>query len=179
MKYTLEGILSDRLLFRLLRSTDFDDWLPLFDHPDASRFLGLENLKTRKEMCRKWFDLTMERYKNNRGGMNVLIDRDSNELIGQCGLLVQDVDDVQELEVGYSVLPRYWNRGYASEAAMKAKETAFDHDYSDSLISIVHVENLRSEKVARKNGMSLHKTTWFKEMPVNIFRVHKKTMQST
>jgi RimJ/RimL family protein N-acetyltransferase len=173
MKYTLEKIESARLKFRLLQPEDFDAWLPLCNHPNARRFLGLEHLGTGPKICEKWFEITLDRYKNNKGGMNVLIDKETGKLIGQCGLLVQEVDDMRELEIGYSILPEYWNKGYASEAAITAKETAFKHNYSDSLISIVHIDNIRSEKVARKNGMTIEKTTTFKDMPVNIFRINR------
>ena len=102
-----------------------------------------------------------------------MIAKDTDELIGQCGLLVQKVDEKQELEIGYSLLPKFWNKGYASEAAIRAKEIAFGHNYSESLISIVHTDNFRSEKVAMKNGMKFEKTTTFKDMPVNVFRVNR------
>lgn len=173
MKYTLKNIESARLKFRLLQPEDFDTWLPLFDHPNARRYLGLEQLKTGQKMCEKWFEIQFDRYLNDKGGMNVLIDKVTNEFIGQCGLLLQEVDGKRELEIGYSILPEYWNKGYATEAAITCKESAFKFNYSDSLISIVHIENIRSEKVARKNGMTIDKTTTYKDMPVNIFRILK------
>jgi ribosomal-protein-alanine N-acetyltransferase len=107
------------------------------------------------------------------GGMNALISKASGELIGICGLLVQTVDDIQELEIGYSVLPKFWLKGYAFEAAQKCKEHAFENNFSDSLISIIHVDNIPSQKVARKNGMHLDKTTAYKDNPVHIFRVNQ------
>jgi RimJ/RimL family protein N-acetyltransferase len=103
----------------------------------------------------------------------VLIEKDSGQLVGQCGLLVQEVDEKQELEIGYSILPDYRNKGYASEAAQKCRNFAFENNFSDSLISIIHVDNIRSEKVALNNGMRKTKSTIYKEIPVNIFRIHK------
>jgi ribosomal-protein-alanine N-acetyltransferase len=173
MKYTLEGTETGRLIFRLLQPNDFETWLPLFEHPDTGRFVGMGHLKTAHEMCEKWFSIVFDRYQNNKGGLNVLVDKNTNEFIGQCGLLVQEVDGLQELEIGYSMLPVYWGKGYATEAAVKCREIAFERRYADSLISIIHRENLRSEKVARKNGMSLDKQTTFKDMPVNIFRINR------
>ena len=105
--------------------------------------------------------------------MNVLIDKATNEFIGQCGLLVQEVDGAEELEIGYSILPRHWNKGYATEAAIKCRDFAFSNAFKDSLISIVHIENFKSEKVALKNGMIKIHQTIFKESPVNIFRINK------
>jgi ribosomal-protein-alanine N-acetyltransferase len=61
--------------------------------------------------------------------------------------------------------------GYATEAAIKCKDYAFDHKLSPTLISIISVTNLPSEKVAMKVGMTLDKTTDYKGNRVNIFRV--------
>ena len=171
MKYLLHGAESERLYFRLLQEEDFESWLPLFSTKEAEEFLGLAFLPSPEDRCRKWFEITLTRYKEDRGGMNVLIDKQSGRLVGQCGLLMQEVDEMGELEIGYSILPEFWNHGYATEAAILCKEYAFRNKFSESLISIVHVDNIRSERVARKNGMQLDKTTVFKEMPVNIFRV--------
>ncbi len=106
--------------------------------------------------------------------MNALIHKETNDLVGMCGLLVQTVDRTEELEIGYSILPKYWRNGYAFEAARKCKEHAFSNNLADSLISIIHIDNLPSQKVALKNGMKLSKTTVYKNNPVHIFRVFQK-----
>jgi RimJ/RimL family protein N-acetyltransferase len=93
--------------------------------------------------------------------------------VGICGLLVQTVDEIEELEIGYSVLPQFWQQGFAVEAAQKCKEFAFAHNFVSSLISIIHVDNIPSQKVALKNGMHLDKTTIYKDNPVHIFRVNQ------
>ena len=173
MKYLLAGQTSARLTFRLLVREDFTAWMPLFEDKTAAGFLGMADIGTPKEQCEKWFEISENRYKNDLGGMNVLIDKASNELVGQCGLLIQKVDGKKEMEIGYSILPKHWNKGYATEAAQKCRDYAFENNFTDSLISIVHIDNVRSEKVARKNGMTFNKKTIFKEMPVNIFRIIK------
>jgi RimJ/RimL family protein N-acetyltransferase len=174
MQYLLTGQESDRLLFRLLEPGDFNTWLPLFTNKAVGKFLGMEHVPTPREQCEKWFELNMDRYNNNLGGMNVLIDKASSQFIGQCGLLVQEVDGMEELEIGYSILPKYWGLGYATEGARKCRDVAFSQSFTDRLISIVHLENSASEKVAIKNGMVKTKETIFKDMPVNIFRIGKE-----
>ncbi len=173
MKYLLTGQETVRLRFRLLSRDDYNAWIELFENNSVGGFLGMANLSTPHEQCDKWFELCEDRYKNDLGGMNVLIDISIDKIIGQCGLLIQDVDGIKELEIGYSILPKYWNLGYATEAAMKCRDFAFSNSYTDSLISIIHVDNIKSEKVALKNGMMKTKETVFKDMPVNIFRINK------
>lgn len=173
MKYLLLAEESERLRFRLLEKSDFNSWLSFFKDPSTSRFLGLDDIDSGREKCEFWFELVERRYQQNTGGMNVLIDKASGHFIGQCGLLVQEVDGSTELEIGYSILPNYWNKGYATEAARKCRDFAFRNDFAESLISIIHIDNLSSEMVAIKNGMKVQKQSVFKKMPVNIFRIDK------
>ena len=51
--------------------------------------------------------------------MNALIDKANGKLAGMCGLLIQEVDGIRELEVAYAMLPQYRNKGLATEAAKK------------------------------------------------------------
>jgi RimJ/RimL family protein N-acetyltransferase len=146
---------------------------------NVAKYLGLDTTLTQEQLCELWFDRVFERYENNLGGMNVLIDKLSNKLIGQCGLLVQTVDAQQRLEVGYSILSQFRNKGYATEAAQKCRNYAFKNNFTQSLISIVHVDNKASEKVALNNGMYLEKTIdSFKGNPVNIFQINKRSWKN-
>jgi ribosomal-protein-alanine N-acetyltransferase len=174
MKYSLEGKETESLKFRLLKSEDFDDWLNLFKVKKVAKFLGMDPNLSEKEMCEIWFDKTFNRYENELGVMNALIDKKTNLLVGQCGLLIQSVQNIERLEIGYSILPEYWHNGYASESAIECKNHAFENNLSDSLISMVHVENIGSEKVALKNGMILdQKIDSYQGSPMNIFRIDK------
>jgi len=105
--------------------------------------------------------------------MNALIDKQTSELVGQCGLLIQTIDDIEELEIGYSLMPAHRGKGYASEAAIKCKEFAFENEYATSLISVIVPENTDSIKVAMNNGMKLDKTTTSNGDMVNIYRINK------
>lgn len=171
-KYLLENESTDRLLFRRLRESDFNDWLPFYFNPRSTQFWeGLPS--DPMEACQVQFDRIFERYEKDLGGMNALIQKESGKLVGICGLLVQEVDNIQELEIGYSILPEFWLQRFAFEAAQKCKEFAFHNHFSDSLISIIHINNIPSQKVAFKNGMFLDKTTAYKDNPVHIFRVNQ------
>lgn len=173
MKYLLTNETTARLIFKLVDRSYFEVWMEFFEHPDSARFLGLQDIGTPKDQCKEWFRRVEERYQNDLGGLNALIDRNTKEFIGQCGLLIQEVDGKKELEIGYSILPRFWNLGYATEAAIKCRDFAFHNNFAESLISIIHTENIKSEKVAEKTGMVKTKLTEFKNLPVNIFRINK------
>ncbi|UII75042.1 GNAT family N-acetyltransferase [Flagellimonas sp. HMM57] len=171
-KYLLEDETTQRLLFRKVTPSDFDHWLPFYLNPLSTKYWdGLEPDPIKA--CTEQFDRIFERYEMNLGGMNALVSKDTKQLVGLCGLLVQSVDGAEELEIGYSILPKFWLQGFAFEAAKKCRDYAFQNNFSDSLISIIHIDNIPSQKVAEKNGMFLDKTTTYKDNPVHIFRVNQ------
>jgi ribosomal-protein-alanine N-acetyltransferase len=178
MKYLLTGEETDRLKFTLLQLSDYDEWIPLFADTDTVRFLGMENLATSKEQCDLWFEKSLTRHDNDTGGMNVLIDKQTGKMIGQCGLLMQDLEGEWIMEIGYSILPQYCGKGYASESSKKCRNYAFLHGYKDELYSVIHIDNLGSAKVAENNGMHIYKTLPdYKGMPVNIYRITREEWQ--
>jgi RimJ/RimL family protein N-acetyltransferase len=103
--------------------------------------------------------------------MQALIHRQTGAFIGQCGLLAQEVDGVQELEVGYHIFYKYWGQGYAPEAAKGFLQHAFENKLADSLISIIDVRNLKSQRVAEKNGLVREKQTRWSELDVFVYRI--------
>ncbi len=171
MKYLLVGEQSDRLLFRTVVASDYDAWLPFHKEPLSSQYWnGLPTDPV--AACKQQFDAIFERYSNGLGGMNALICKETNRLIGLCGLLVQTVVEKVALEIGYSILPEFWSNGYATEAAQKCREVAFKNEWTTHLISIIHIANLPSQNVAIKNGMKRHQTTTYKNTPVHIYRIN-------
>lgn len=172
MKYLLTGEESERLEFRLLDNTYYNDWLPLFVDKDTAIFLGMGHLSTAKEQCDLWFEKCLARYDNDTGGMNVLIDKSTGEMVGQCGLLIQEIEGASIMEIGYSVLPEYCGKGYASEAAQKCRDHAFLHRFTDALHSVIYIENYGSINVAERNGMKIWKhLPDYRGVPVDIYRV--------
>ncbi len=137
MKYLLDGQETERLVFRLLTYHDFDAWTELFREKDICRFFGLEESQSSVEKCRHWFARILFRYLSDRGGMNVLIEKETNAFVGQCGILVQELDGKEELEIAYAILPAHRNKGYATEAALKCRDFAFENNFANHLVSII------------------------------------------
>ncbi len=176
MNYLLSGQESERLLFREVLISDYNQWLPFFTDPLSHRY-WIAELESPEIECEKWYKRQLNRYENNLGGMNALISKDSLELVGHGGLLVQTVDGIKELEIGYSILPEFWGKGYATEAAMKCRDYAFENKYAESLISIISLTNIPSENVALKIGMKIEKKSIYKNNHVNIFQITKEVWE--
>ncbi|MFK7783990.1 MAG: GNAT family N-acetyltransferase [Crocinitomicaceae bacterium] len=178
--YLLENFETERLRFRKLSWDDFEEWQALFINDDVALFLGMDPALSKKELTQFWFDKTFKRYENNSGSMNVLINKETNRLIGQAGLLIQDIDGESRLEISYSILPEFWKQGYAFESANACLHHAFEQQWSDNLISQVDPRNIGSEKVARKNGMKLERTILDEQQHrLNIFCIRREEWEKT
>ena len=174
MNYLLTNQETERLKFRKLENSDFNNWLELFRDDETAKLLGMSEFKTPNERCEKWFEWTFHRYENNLGGQNVLISKSTNELIGQCGLLVRDIQNEFELEIAYSILPKFRLKGYAIEAAKKCCDFGFENEFHSRFVSIIVPENLNSKNVALKNGMKFMKQIDFQNKMMDLFQITMK-----
>ena len=62
-------------------------------------------------------------------------------------------------ELGWRLASWSWGHGYATEAALAARDDALGRLALPSLIAIIHPENVRSQRVASKLGMAVGSQT--------------------
>lgn len=165
----LEGLESGRLRYRSLAIDDYEALLPFFKSKEATRYYRLK--EPPEATCKAWIERQLQRYEKDGYGLCALIEKTTNQLVGQCGLLKQVVDDTEELEIGYLLIPAFWSRGFAAEAARFFRDFAFERQMAPSIISIIDTGNINSQKVAYNNGMKIDKETKFKDMQVYIYRI--------
>lgn len=165
-----DGLTTERLCTRFLAPDDIKAWSKFFEDRDAIEFIPSHGLNSSEERAKFWIERQVKRYEHKRFGLQALIHIQTREFIGQCGLLLQEVDGKKELEVGYYIFKKYWGQGYATEAAQRFKTYAFKNKLADSVISIIDTGNVRSQKVAEKNGMSRGVQTKWQNIDAFIYR---------
>lgn len=109
----------------------------------------------------EWLDRQIRRYQKWNFGLWAAVLKETNKMIGQCGLTMQPWKNEEVLEIGYLFERQYWNKGYATEAAQACKKYAFEVLKADEVCSIIRDTNIASQKVAVKNGMTMV-DTWVK-----------------
>ena len=171
MRYLLSHQETDRLLFRPIQDTDADQWLPFFKSEKAMQHWPMGGL-TPKAYMEQWYIKQRQRYELNWGGMNALVHKETNILIGHAGLLTQKIKNNIELEVAYSLLPRYWKKGYAIEAASYCKQVAFEKNYSQRLIALIAPSNTPSIAVANRLGMKKEKRILFQGVVADLYYIN-------
>lgn len=166
-----DGLESDRLVTRFLQLSDADIWEDFYTREENSKYLLNLGGATPKENARLAVERQLKRYKQKTYGLQALIEKSTGQLIGQCGLLSQDVNGSVELEVGYQLFNDYWGKGYATEAAQLFRDYGFRDLSARSIISIIDVENLPSQAVAERNGMKCAEQIKYLGFDVFVYRI--------
>ncbi len=164
----LDGLTTDRLLFRRLVPEDVAWWMEYIGSAEAIRFMPFTvGSRTDAEaMIRR----SLDRYATDGSGLHAVLLPGDGTPVGQVGLLTQEVDGLPELEVSYHLLPAQWGRGYATEAAVACRRFAEERRLSPTLISLIDPGNHRSQAVARRNGMTPEKRTVHRGVDALVFR---------
>ncbi len=174
-----DGLETPRLITRFLTQDDVVAWMEYCNDPTATRFTSFPHKETASEMAQYWIYLSLKRYEENRLGLQALLDKETGAFIGQCGLLQQEVNGRQEIEVGYHLIRKYWGKGYATEAAQMFRDYGFENSVADSMISIIHPLNVQSQAVALRNGMKLVETNAiFREKEYYLFRITREEWEA-
>ncbi len=156
-----------RLLLRPFELSNLEQMVELFADPRFMRFSGSDGFT--REQTRAILDKFLRWQRDSLPANFALIDRVSGTLIGYCGFLHQEVDGQHEIEIGYRLDPRFWDRGLATEAARAVRDHAFGDLRLERVISLIHPENHASRRVAEKNGMRVERATTFKGLPTQVF----------
>lgn len=122
-----------------------------------------------------WIERQRQRYKEYGFGLWAVLQKESSQVIGQCGITMQEYKDRLVPEIGYLFACKHWHKGYATEAATACREYGFKTLRFEALYSIIRDTNLASMQVAIRNGMkpvdTLVKHYRGVEMPHTVFRV--------
>jgi RimJ/RimL family protein N-acetyltransferase len=104
-----------------------------------------------------WIERQLAREDEHGYSLWAIEDKATGEFLGNCGPMHQRVDEVDELEIGWSVTPARANQGIATEAAKAVRDHCFTVIGRGHVISLVRPENTPSARVAEKIGMTVWK----------------------
>jgi RimJ/RimL family protein N-acetyltransferase len=147
---------TERLTLRELTDADLDELAALLG--DEQVMTHYPRPKTRTE-AQRWIDWNKSLYAEHGFGLWAVSLTATGEFVGDCGLTIQHVDGVDEVEIGYHVRTAFQGRGYATEAARACRDLARDRFGVRRLIAIIAPGNLPSQSVAGNLGLTLEKRT--------------------
>jgi [ribosomal protein S5]-alanine N-acetyltransferase len=163
---------TPRLSTRLLGPEDVDVWLKFLMGAGSRDFLPF--VEGDRASAQWWIERQMARYERDGHGLVALILKGTGEFAGQAGLLTQQTEVSEELEIGYHILPDFRGMGLATEAARAFKECIFEAGFAETVVSIIAVANTASQRVAARNGMMRDYQTGIYSVPHDVWRVRAR-----
>ncbi|MBW4664882.1 MAG: GNAT family N-acetyltransferase [Chroococcus sp. CMT-3BRIN-NPC107] len=161
---------TSRLILRQLTLDDLDDLAAIYADPVVMRFFGSTYTY---ESTKQWLEERVFKFYKQRGwGLWATIYKMNNKLIGRCGLTPQIVDGTEEIEIGYLLAKEYWGMGLATEAACFSRNYGFEKLGATRLISLIDPDNIGSQKVAKKVGLTYEKDTYMWNKTVRIYATY-------
>ncbi|WP_027409735.1 GNAT family N-acetyltransferase [Anoxybacteroides tepidamans] len=145
---------TSRLRLRPFKDDDLSSLHSIFSDEETMKFYPAPFTI---EQTREWIRRNQERYQSDGYGLWAVCLKETNEVIGDCGLVNQQVNSRLEVEIGYHIDKRYWSRGLATEAAKACREYGFGQLGLNKLISIIDPNNIPSIRVAEKIGFTKEK----------------------
>lgn len=161
---------TDRLILREITQDDFDDLLEIWGDAETLQFFP--KTLNQQEMT-EWINRNLKRYESYGHGLWAVILKHDLTFVGDCGLIIQEVDGVEELEVGYHFNKKHWGQGFASEAARGCMEYAFNRLSRSRLISMIRPENLPSRQVAQRNGLKIEKELFWRGFQHYVYAIER------
>ncbi|NMM48500.1 GNAT family N-acetyltransferase [Marinigracilibium pacificum] len=101
----------------------------------------------------EWINRNIKSYSENGFGLYAVIDKVSNQFIGQCGISLQDINGVILPEIGYQIKPEFRNQGIATESARYWLNQGVENLGLENIFIHTYVKNVPSQRVAVKIGM--------------------------
>lgn len=155
-----------RLLLRLPRQGDFEAYAAYYADAETARFVGGQ---MSREKAWRHFAALVGHWTLRGFGIWAVEEIASREFAGCIGLWRPE--GWPELEVGYWLTREVQGKGYATEAALAARDYAFQKLGANTLVSYIHPDNLASKKVAERMGARFEETIDFADLePHCVFR---------
>lgn len=148
MKMILE---TERLFLRELTVDDFDALYEVLADSDIMQHYPYTFDESR---VINWINKSIERYEIFGFGLWAVCLKETGEMIGDCGITMQNINGMIKPEIGYHINKRYQRRGYAKEAARACRNWAFENTTFNILYSYMKKANVASIATAMANGMS-------------------------
>ncbi|MFN6481559.1 MULTISPECIES: GNAT family N-acetyltransferase [unclassified Nostoc] len=161
---------TQRLFLREMTLSDLDALLLVLGDAESMRYYPKP---FDREMVQKWIDRHRHSYTQHGVGLWAMVLKATGEVIGDCGLVWQEVEGHRELEIGYHVRRDQQMQGYATEAAYACQDYAFNVLGSPRVISLIRPENIPSRRVAEKNGLKVVQKTLWRDIPHYIYAVQR------
>ena len=147
---------TERLLLRWLTVDDAEFIMALVNEPSWLRFIGDRGVRSVDDALGYIANGPAAMYARLGFGLFLVERRDDGVPVGMCGLIKRDgLDDV---DIGFAFLPRFWGQGYALESAAAVLAYGQAELGFKRIVAITSKDNDRSIRLLESIGMTFEQS---------------------
>jgi RimJ/RimL family protein N-acetyltransferase len=162
---------TERLSLRTLNTDDASFYLRLVNEPTWLQHIGNRGVTTLEQACMAIEHGPNQMFRQFGHCLYLVTLKRDGSPIGICGLIKRDgLDDV---DLGYALLPEHVGQGYVFESASAVLQYAFSALAKQRVVAIVAPENVKSIRVVEGLGMRFERmiTLTNATTPVRLYSI--------
>jgi len=140
---------TSRLYLREMTEDDFEALNKVLADPDIMLHYPYTFDEAR---VRNWIQRNIDRYRIFGFGLWAVCLKETDEMIGDCGLTMQLINGQIKPEIGYHIRADKQRKGYAKEAATAVRDWTFNNTPFNVIYSYIKYTNAPSSKTAMSWG---------------------------
>lgn len=104
-------------------------------------------------------------------GLWCVIEKQTNEIIGQCGIEYKERDGIGRYELQYMISPSYQQLGFAYEITKAICHYAKDVLFIDRLFAFIRTDNIRSLRLIKKLGFAYDSSMYIEDCQFDLYSI--------
>lgn len=148
-------IQTSRLLLKPFSAEDANFVLDLYNSPKFLKFVGDRNIRTEEDAIKFIKEKMISQMRKLGFGNYVIINKETGEKLGGVGIFARE--NVEVMDIGFSLLPQYHGFGYAFEAATLLIKYVREKFGLKKVSAITMGENSASRNLIEKLGLTYKK----------------------
>lgn len=168
---------TERLIIRPFKMEDIDPSYMMNLDKEVSKYTGDGGVVSKKEIERRITQNVFGDYKKYGFGRLAVELKDENKFIGFTGL--KYLEDMDEVELGYRFMKKYWGQGIATEAGKACLDLAFNTLDLNKVIAMVLPENIASIRVLEKLNFEYENDIMEDNLLIEIYTLIKEKAPNT
>jgi RimJ/RimL family protein N-acetyltransferase len=149
-----DSFTSTHLAFERLDEAHYHDLVAMHADPVQMAYLGGVRDAA---ATRAYLDRNLKHWAEHNFGLWMLRDRADGRMAGRGMLRTIDLEGQRDVEIGYSLAPEYWGRGWGTEIAVTCLERGQNELGLTTMIAITEAGNLGSRRLLEKLGFSFER----------------------
>ena len=163
---------TDRLILRGWRADDFEPFAEMMADPEVAQFLTMDQAPAEPPLSWHAMAVFVGHWAMRGYGLYVVEEKATGAFVGRVG--AWRPEGWVGFELGWALSRQHWGKNYAYESARAAGDWIFDAFPLEHLVSLIHVDNLRSQRLAQRLGMSAVTETMHAGMPHAIWAIARE-----